>query len=77
MLLDPDARQAVRCQACGRGMPGMEVRGPDVRGGGYLPKRKAQVGWDIAEGHRGVQGLRHCFMLYLSFRAQRLNNNNV
>lgn len=29
-----------------------EVRGPDVRGGGYLPETKAQVGWDIAEVHR-------------------------
>lgn len=31
-----------------------EVREPDVGGGGYLPKRKAQVGWDVAEGHRGA-----------------------
>lgn len=30
------------------------VRGPDVRGEGYLPERKAQVGWDVAEGHRGA-----------------------
>lgn len=51
MLLDPDARQALRCQACGKGTPGRET---DVRGGGHLPERIAQVGWDAAEGHKGA-----------------------
>lgn len=54
MLLNPDARQAVGCRALGEARQESEVRGPDVRGGGYLPERKTQVRWATAESHGGT-----------------------
>lgn len=75
MLLDPDARQAVRCRALREACQESEVRGPDVRGGGYLPKRKAQVRWGAAESHGGAMTMTLLHPVLELKSAQRLKYN--
>lgn len=75
MLLDPDARQSVGCRALGEACQESEVRGPDVRGGGYLPERKAQVRWGAAESHGGTMTMTLLYPVLELKSAQRLNDN--